>query len=585
MIGDLFDVFDIARDPLLAKELQRYFRGEKIEEDNRQRIYQLLADAIIGILPHPEVFDQAFICPWGLKIKVIRAISEYANRWDSVRERISHWRIPSSRKKDLLLTVFRLASIDMALRIAAFRYLAKSPHLKHNIPLWVKNEGNVLYLKQLLDKCVGPNCKPEDIAFDAGGQTETTAKYWFNKGSRPTQTHIEGLAKAFAVRIPNSKPDDLLFELRRHYILHDLYNFIGKLIETDELTLLTGVLFHYSASLQEYFEREPRTVEENYPQYLLYCVGGAGKLDYDPSHFKHLWEQETDPEWRRDLVMASKDWFPRIVQRNLRLRGETVVSRADNWKYFTATSDVTTVRVDYISAIFINHEVNGDIALWAGAGNEAYDWDRKTEAELREAVQINSDNPRAHLDLGVFLAHASFGHGHPDEGFRECLRAAELRPKWYRPRMEIAHVLLTYKHYKNAQEYLEQATRELPYIPTKLKYTIGFAKMMVGDHFGALNIFERIIQKIPDHALALDSASYCCFMLGDTVKGNSLAKRARIYGISTTYDQYDVGKLKERINLPLQTICERVGCLKVDCTGRYEVEKAREKLGNYKTTK
>jgi tetratricopeptide (TPR) repeat protein len=320
-------------------------------------------------------------------------------------------------------------------------------------------------------------------------------------------------------------------------------------------------------------------VEENYSYFLLHCITGAGKLNYSPEHFKYLWERETDPEWRRDLVMVGRDWFPRIVQRNLRLLGETVVSRSDEWKYFPSTSETISASVDYISAIFINHEVNGDMALWGGAGNEAYDWDRRTETELREAVQSHPNNPRMHLDLGVFLAHSSYQPEHPNEGLHECLKAVDLRPKWYRPRMEIAHILLRYKNYKGALEYLEQAVRELPYVPNKLAYTFGFAKMMNKDYIGSLDIFEKIIQKFPDHALALDNASYCCFQLGETVKGKSRAKRAQMYGISTTYDQYDVGGFKEKASLPLQTLCERVGCRQENCKGRNEVEEARDNLG------
>jgi len=425
-----------------------------------------------------------------------------------------------------------------------------------------------------------PKLQTQRYCFEAGAaEIEKSTRDWFVRGIRPSKEHIAGLADAFSKRIPAAKPLELLIEMRQHYVLQNLYYRIAEMIDNDQLPELVGALFHYSAALQEFFERNNLRVEENYTHFLLHCVTGAGKLNYSPEHFKYLWERETDPEWRRDLVMVGRDWFPRIVQRNLRIRGATVVSRSDEWKYFPSASETISANVDYISAIFINQEVNGDMALWGGSGNEAYDWDRRTETELREAVQSHPNNPRVHLDLGVFLAHGSYQPEHPNEGLRESLKAVELRPKWYRPRMEIAHILLRYKNYKGALEYLEQVVRELPYVPNKLAYTFGFAKMMNKDYIGALDIFDRIIHKFPDHALALDNASYSCFQLGETVKGKSRAKRAQMNGISTTYDQYDVGGFKKIASLPLQTLCERVGCREENCKGRNEAEEARNNLG------
>lgn len=276
--------------------------------------------------------------------------------------------------------------------------------------------------------------------------------------------------------------------------------------------------------------------------------------------------------------------MPRLIQDNLRFTGESILRRVHNWPFFPGDAGRISPHFDYISATHIDRMVDGETALRSGAGNEAYGWDEKTEGDLRDAVARDHGNARAHLSLGVYLGMNSYlpqQVEQVEEGFRECAEAQRLRPKWDLPRIEAAHIQLRAGNHNEALACLRRATEELPRASARLAYTTAFSEMLIGDLAGALSMFEWAIRLKPDYALALDNAGYCAFRIGDNVKGRRYAKAARLCGVSTTYDLYDVGKTKRKPTpVPFPTLCESIPCPVVGCEGRAEAERIRENWHN-----
>ena len=103
--------------------------------------------------------------------------------------------------------------------------------------------------------------------------------------------------------------------------------------------------------------------------------------------------------------------------------------------------------------------------------------------------------------------------------------------------------------------------------------------MINRDFAGALEMFENAVRMKSDFAPAFENAAFCAFRLKDKLRGNRYAKIARQLGISTTYDQNDVGKMKQNLNAaPFQILCETVLCPDKNCKGRAESEKLRKEL-------
>jgi len=404
--------------------MQRYFRGERIHDDTREEILYTLVDALLqdGILPYPHVFELAFVCHWGLRKQLVRGIKEYAERWDSTCAKLRYWAIPGSRKEDLLVSCLRLATIDMALRLASFRYISKLPFSEQAIPLWAKRGGNTAFLKRLKEQCASKPSNTE-LADAVGVANDKTKAGWFYKGQRPSSAHMQVLARALAERIPGTNEHDLLTEMNRHYTLAALCQKLASRIGWDKVMELVGALYHQAIRTQRFFEQETKPIEENYSHFILYFILGAGR-SFQAPWLKYLWDTEKDREWKKDIVCVERDWVSRLFQVNLRFSDEGVLERCTGTNYLYINPydrppdggyygallhrddpDGISAGFDYVSARYIDNEIDGEMALWGGAGPEAYDWDKKTESQFRFAVESNSDSARALFSIITVNTH------------------------------------------------------------------------------------------------------------------------------------------------------------------------------------
>lgn len=584
IIGEIFHILRIPYHDSFSKEMQRYFGGKRISDYNREQIFYILADALLeeGIIPYPSALELAFKCRWAFKKQLVRGISEYAQRWDSTCVKLRYWAIPYSKKEEFLISCLRLVVIDLALRLASFRYLTELPLLEHEIPLWAKTRGNAMFLRYLKKQCTN---KPSnaDLADAANVVNEKTLAGWLYQEKRPAKEHIRALAKYFAKHITGSSEITFTAEMNRHYTLAELCQKISTVIGREKVMELARALYYQTARIQEFLKQDPTNVEENWPQYLLQFTLGAG-LDFQAPYFKYLWETETDLEWKQDIVCVEMDWLSRIIQRNLRFVDESILNRQDN-NYVFLSSDPSRISVslEYFSASYINHVIDGQIALWSGAGPEAYGWDDKAESQFRRVIISNPKSAEAHLNLGVYLGISSLTRLQIEEGFQECCKAAELQPTWDLPRIQAANVLLRTGNYPGALDYLERTSTQITSLSPRLAYAIGFARTMNNDFDGALSMFEKAMELKPDYALAFDNAAYCAFHQKNTIKGRRYAKSARQFGISTTYDMYDVGKKKQKPEVfPFQILCETVPCQETNCSIRGESKRMREEWGKSK---
>jgi len=425
---------------------------------------------------------------------------------------------------------------------------------------------------------------------------DKTKAGWFYKGQSLSRAHLQALARALAERMPGTNEHDLLTEMNRHYALAVLCQRLASRIGWDRVMELVGALYHQATRIQRLFEQETKPVEENYSHFILHFILGAGR-SFQAPWLKYLWDTEKDPEWKKDIVCVERDWVSRLFQVNLRFSDEGVLERRTGTNYLYINPydrppdggyygallhrddpDGISAGFDYVSARYIDNKIDGEMALWGGAGPEAYDWDKKTESQFRLAVESNFDSARAHLDLGVFLGLHGYLPTHLEEGYQECIKAIELQPKWELPWMETVNILLHAGDAERALQILHDATENISRPSHRMLYTIAFARMMNQDFVGALEMFEMATRMKPDFAPAFENAAFCAFRLGEKLVGKRYAKIARRLGIPTTYELYDVGKTKQKPNsVPFEILCETVLCPEKNCKDRAESEEIREK--------
>ena len=155
IVGIIFNTLQIPYPDHIQKDIQRYFRGERIHEDTRKEIFWLIANKIVKdeVLPYPKVFDDAFCLnedgKSGLHIQIVNELKSYSVRWDNICAKIHAWRIPVNRKEEILVTIFRLLIIDLAVRNAALCHLMKINTIDEAIPMWAKEGAGSSFLKSL----------------------------------------------------------------------------------------------------------------------------------------------------------------------------------------------------------------------------------------------------------------------------------------------------------------------------------------------------------------------------------------------------------------------------------------------------
>jgi tetratricopeptide (TPR) repeat protein len=160
----------------------------------------------------------------------------------------------------------------------------------------------------------------------------------------------------------------------------------------------------------------------------------------------------------------------------------------------------------------------------------------------RRAIELQPLNADYHFQLGALLGKI----GQIDEGIQECRIALQLKPGWDLPRIEIGIILINNHRYEEGRKHLEETARIVGTPTMHLSVSLGYARMCCKDFGGALELFDVVLREKPDHALALDCAAHCCFLLGETDRGIALVKEAFKHGASDTYREWCEGKYRKR---------------------------------------
>ena len=267
--------------------------------------------------------------------------------------------------------------------------------------------------------------------------------------------------------------------------------------------------------------------------------------------------------WKADLMAASKPWDLRLTHVAQHLGGLDKVKQLVHDEYGIpldaaeammdevlrdVQADLTRPAITDPSELegltFVR--VKGDakfsarnrITQYAQARSEG-DLDAAI-LHVRRAVELQPESAEYHFYLGGTLGMM----GEVEEGIRECWIAAGLNPSWDLPRVEVGIILLNAGRNQEAREVLERVACDEDNPSPHLAFNLGVARLRSGDPAAALEMLGSVIEAKPDHALVLDQAAHCAFLIDDKVKGRRLAKRAHQLGQSETYRDWQEGKYR-----------------------------------------
>ena len=562
VIGAVVRELRLQDDVLKSKTAVRYFKGGRIKDDSKQAIFEALGQALVD---HKIIPPSPFLVQEGIPLaKVISsAIAWYADQWDQLVGYMQSMSAPVDRPDLAAISYLRLATIDLSLRISAALWLAELPTPDEETPLWAKNRGRATYLRRLLDGC-GPDGLTRDQLAERMEVSYNTIDNWLDTDTRPSWSHINQLAEELAPYHANLDEETLQSRLHRHDALSGLCDLLSVHIGRDAVVDLATALVRFISrnldGLRQFSKLSPDDAAKR--QFLILLLGS--RFVGTEHLLRALWRQEHDPVWSTDLLAASKPWHLRLTHVMQHLGGLDQVLKLVHDEFGIPEEDAESLLDQVLRDVQADPtrptvtdpseldgmtvvRIKGD-AKYSARNRMIQYAQAKSEGDLdtailhvRRAVELQRENAEYHFHLGATLGMA----GQVEEGLQECWIAASLDPAWELARVEVGIILLNAGREQEARDHLESVARSQSDLSAHLAFNLGMARFRCGEVEGALSALSRAVEVKPDHALALDVAAHCAFLVGDGKKGRRLAKRANVLGQSETYRDWQEGKYRK----------------------------------------
>jgi len=567
MVGVLVREFQLKNPVLNSKTAKRYFRGQRVKDANRLEVIEGVAKSLVeeGFVPTLPFLAQQ---DWPVDKLLTLTMAGYAKRWDELAGYMRSASAPVERP-DLAATAYlRLATIDLALRYSALLWLANSPCPDEGPPVWAESRGGAKYLKGLLEKC-GSSSPTRDELSERLDVSFNTVDSWLDAGARPSLAHMQVLADCLATLIEGAEASALLVQLRLTYSLTSICDVLARHVGRETVLDLAAALMRFtSRNLQglRTFSKLPPDRAAMAQIAILTCGARFSSCEYLT---RALWRKERDPVWRADLEASSKPWDLRLghvmkglggIDQGLKILQEEYGVPLDVAAKLVDEA-MREMPADPTIPEWIPHDVldemnfvriKGDAAYSARNRITQYGWVRaKGDLEtalrhIRRAVELQPENALYHFELGATLGTA----GEVSEGIQECRLASGLDPSWELPRVEVGIILLNAGRNAEALEHLEQMADGQEQISAHFGFSLGMARYRCGEYALALEALLKVVELQSDHALALDVAAHCAFLVGEAKTGRRVAKRAFELGRTETYFDWRKGKYhREKVQM------------------------------------
>jgi len=548
---------------LSGKTAARYFSGERVSDDARKEVVEAIAGASIkaGMFSVPSMPQ----VQQPLAASVSNFVLWLAAQWDGLVGQIRSMGLTISSPKRAAaapLVYLRLAVIEIALRAGALLRLSGVDAPSEAPPKWASAGGQASLLRALLNQCRERPKRDELVQLLEVHPNSIDA--WLDGKKRPTDENIVVLAEEFASRIEGTTADALAERLRRHYALHDLAGRLANAIGWNETEELGARLFRYTRIVHRLLSpAAPMPLD----QAKLFMQGTRS----DEARFlvEQLWEEEPDRIWQTDLRAACEPWLPRLQSvardlsdRHVREAAATIAAHPGMAREAVDAEEMAEMMAPTLAQIDMSMPmrradaerlpyqvtlVPKDDAQKAAnritQARQCLDYSDYEGAisHARRAVFLAPQDANAHYTLGASLNYAE----QFDEALKECWIAAALRPKWEAPILEIGIIYDKTQRFREACDLFAKHEPDLAPLSSTLLFEWGTAHLNLGESKQAAEKFERVFKTAPEHAQALDYCAHCYFLLGDSVHGQQLAKKAQQLGQTRTYEAWKAGRYRE----------------------------------------
>ena len=503
---------------------RRYFSGRlknRVKDSSRQEIIQAIGGALgdlgLGTI-RSSGEDVSLEAPTLAEILDWHALS-----WDRLRAFLlpRMARIYPSHLAAVWRTYARLATIDLALRLAAHMHLAGASPTSLDFLDWIGSDRRGAYLNTLRSESgLSLNAFTESV-----GVADSALEAWLYHGVRPSDSNLAKIAKALASVNESSEWTRLHSELRRLYWSSDVASLLGNFIGAEAEVDIVRRLRQFASRLYRVLDDGTTGVTPLDDLVELAVLGTQSRVS-EPL-LAALVILESDDEWKEDIVAAGSDWVRRVLTVNL--------------------------EVDLAEVDTLIHETDGQILKnWDIRDPKAYDHYRRSLelqsrgkiheaiAEVAKAAKLDPLDPANHYSLGSAKGYLGAGMGDEalvKEALDACWMAVTLDPNWISPWTEIGWLLLRTGRAGEAAEHLKGVRPDCGPLDSRYYDALGTALSLLGEFTESLAAYESCLELNSDDPRIAAAAAASALNAGNKFKFNQYRKMARHFGISDKWDR------------------------------------------------
>jgi tetratricopeptide (TPR) repeat protein len=536
---------------------RRLFDAGNLSEARLIKVYDEFARALVDSGIIPDLNTRALGHPSKDDRLISLALLLYAKMWDGIAGKMRSVPTGGIEGRSWTLPYFRLITIDLAIRLVGFLRLAGISHLDSEQPVWVEEAGHGKMLNNLRKRS---GLTRDGLVDRLDSVTENTIDSWLAGKTYPKEVDVVALAHILSCGELEGHEHEIIILLRRNYMLFKIGELLVKQLANrkeaaDVVTHLLKYTNHALKGLQESSHLLPdMAAKANVGLMTFGCQFPSAEHLIGP-----WWRQETDPVWRADLDAVQGNWYGRLVyvfkylrsapeaakwaEKHLHVNQEEsrlLTEKAVHWAQGTPSIHPGTVKTGFAYRLHGDAKFSASNRMPQAARSAAEGDDDMAVLHLRRAVELQPLNADYRFELGAQLGKM----GSVDEGILECNIAAQLKPEWDLPRIEVGILLINYGRYEEGWQHLEEVAKGVAMSP-HLAFSLAYARMKCNEYAKALELFDVVLKDLPEHAQVLDCAAHCCFLIGQTDRGIALAKEAHKRGAEDTFQDWHEGKYKK----------------------------------------
>ena len=512
------------RDPRLgSKTAMRYFSGRHeslVKESSRSDVIEAFSDALaeLGFESSPRAGG---VNPASV---LAQSLDGQAVRWDRMRNfilpRMS--RVYPGHIATVRMAYLRLATIDLALRIAAQLHVTETSPAALDFLKWIGDSRRGAYLNE---KRKGAAVSLLGFA-EAVGVSDSTVESWVYHRARPSDKNIVKIGKALAPEGDSHECERIVRDLRLLYWVSDVAGMLGSHVGTEAVEELVARLRRYAS--QAYLAIDGESEANRSPNDLAELATAGASAPLAQPLLATLSGHESDDEWKEDLLSAGSDWVGRVLRANLQVHQtevDALIEETDgrilkNWEVRNPKA-------------YEHYQRSIELQM-QGRTNEAL-------SEVARAVELDPLDPANHFTMGSAKGHIGSRTSDENlvkEGLEACWIAAKLAPDWILPWAEIGWILAESGRAREAVEHLRAVSPECGPLDSRYYGALGVALRAEGHYADSLAAFESALELNPDDMPAALAAAGVALLAGDKIRSNRHRKVARHLGATDELDRH-----------------------------------------------